>query len=68
MAEVSHRQVDRSRRVQAALDVLRGYAAARERQRKPVPAESILSLARRDPGLPAAPARVNTDVHAAARD
>jgi hypothetical protein len=33
------RLMDRARRVDAALAVLRRHAAARERQRKPVPAE-----------------------------
>jgi hypothetical protein len=40
-----HRLVDRSRQIQAALDVLREHAAARERQRKPVPAELRAAIA-----------------------
>ena len=39
MAPDQQRLVDRAHRVDAALDVLRRQAAARERQRRPVPAE-----------------------------
>ena len=39
MAPDEHRLVDRAHRVDAALDVMRRQATARDRQRKPVPAE-----------------------------
>ena len=39
MAPDQYRRAERAHRVDAALDVLRRQAAARERQRKPVPAE-----------------------------